>query len=792
MSPSSTTFTVNQNLFYQRSPPLRVEVFQASELNKDIFERLNQHALATGQRHVGLAAAYYGDNKCILSSLALAASTEVVVINLPRSVTKARKRLIGDFLSSAAFTKAAFHLDTLVAALHYDFRIPLAKGLDLLSVAPLAARESLDAMIKTMGGESEVNKRQVDALFVHRQPEAPLLGKDLALQAWAAWNTAVSSIMASKFYEIPVIDTPSLRPEHLDALSKLVRDAQRLDALKPTAVQNEIADNHTYEGGKFQVTCTRFKNRIRSDAQARTVSLTPAIQTTYNKQRIEVRGHDDSLVASGRVDHVDGRQAKLNIRLPLATGGLKVVTVGKEAPTSAERRRATIVLHALQGTSSILSKPFFKALWLPTATDKPQEPGICIPIASTYPRPLNPSQRSAVAGILSSAPVTVIQGPPGTGKTTVIAAAVWCIDACAAAHQRAVYCIAQSNVAVKNMAEKLASVGFYDFKLVVSKGATILSAPSWFSLVDRHLHADFHYDWHEHLYYKIDDNVLRADQLSQDILDASLQLAGSRFILCTLSMLANPHFGIVTRILPPHTIVVDEASQIEIGDFLPMIELYSTTLRKMVFVGDDKQLAPYGQGQIDSLRSVFEMKHLRQDAIFLDTQSVCFHPSRAKFDIQCKPSMPTQLGGFISQNVYEGKLRSVHKMRDRCWWFVDVPQGEESMKGSSWINMGEVKAVVDVARKLKDRGKSFRVITPYDAQRGMLERNEDDFIVLSLVRTRGVGFMNETRRVNVMLTRCKKGLIVCTNRGFVQGQARNTLIGLLADRADSWAPLKLS
>ena len=44
-----------------------------------------------------------------------------------------------------------------------------------------------------------------------------------------------------------------------------------------------------------------------------------------------------------------------------------------------------------------------------------------------------------------------------------------------------------------------------------------------------------------------------------------------------------------TEVVPVQTIVVDEASQIEVGDYLPILARYRTTLRKMVFIGDDKQ-----------------------------------------------------------------------------------------------------------------------------------------------------------------------------------------------------------
>ena len=65
------------------------------------------------------------------------------------------------------------------------------------------------------------------------------------------------------------------------------------------------------------------------------------------------------------------------------------------------------------------------------------------------------------------------QGPPGTGKTTVIAAAV--NSKIAENSTNTVWIVAHSNVAVKNVAEKLVDSGFLGFKLLVSK--------------------DFHYDW---------------------------------------------------------------------------------------------------------------------------------------------------------------------------------------------------------------------------------------------------------------------------------------------------------
>jgi regulator of nonsense transcripts 1 len=48
--------------------------------------------------------------------------------------------------------------------------------------------------------------------------------------------------------------------------------------------------------------------------------------------------------------------------------------------------------------------------------------------------------------------------------------------------------------------------------------------------------------------------------------------------------------------------------------------------------------------------------------------------------------LPIPLGEFASENVYDGKLRSKHKIADySCIAFIDVWKGEETKQGSSWL-----------------------------------------------------------------------------------------------------------
>lgn len=133
--------------------------------------------------------------------------------------------------------------------------------------------------------------------------------------------------------------------------------------------------------------------------------------------------------------------------------------------------------------------------------------------------------------------------------------------------------------------------------------------------------------------------------------------------------------------------------------------------------------------------------------------------------------------------------------------------------------MAEVHAVVNIVRYYYQH-KDFCVITPYDGQRAAITQqlkteglpwekvfnvdsfqgfhsfssyvahntlitaptgNEASFVIVSLVRTAAPGFLASRKRANVLLTRCRAGLVVVSSRSFLEGQgARSTLVGRLA------------
>ncbi|KAG1869567.1 AAA domain-containing protein [Suillus subluteus] len=167
--------------------------------------------------------------------------------------------------------------------------------------------------------------------------------------------------------------------------------------------------------------------------------------------------------------------------------------------------------------------------------------------------------------------------------------------------------------------------------------------------------------------------------------------------------------------------------------------------------------------------------------------------------------MPPQIGRFISEAVYDGVLQSnpQHSVTDErmACHFINIPS-QEQLHGTSWKNLGECQTILRIASMLQAKNKQFRIITPYDAQRSLIEErlklqeldwedkcfnvdsfqgNEEDYIVISLVRSMALGFLADLRRTNVMLTRCKKGMIICTSQKFMERAGWGSLVGNLLD-----------
>jgi len=264
-----------------------------------------------------------------------------------------------------------------------------------------------------------------------------------------------------------------------------------MESKKPTKAFNDVKADFVSNKGNLNLECTRFNTRIMSAKLSGQVCkfmdrFATNLQPSHLQVvRIETQVGGQRSTITGKAARIDGRQAHIDVRGVIHPSGkvLSVTTFGKEAPTSAEACREDVVRKALQGTINLTGHPFFCSIWMPSfpITWPPPVQGkqtVDKPLIYYPGGTLNVSQDVAVQKIVSEADkdrMVLIQGPPGTGKTTVIAASVSSIMK-HGNEKRTVWLIAHSNVAVKNIAEKLDKVGFREFKLLVSR--------------------DFHYDWY--------------------------------------------------------------------------------------------------------------------------------------------------------------------------------------------------------------------------------------------------------------------------------------------------------
>jgi len=242
-------------------------------------------------------------------------------------------------------------------------------------------------------------------------------------------------------------------------------------------------------------------------------------------------------------------------------------------------------------------------------------------------------------------------------------------------------------------------------------------------------------------------------------------------------------------------ILVDEAAQAtELAAVVPLI-LRGT--QRLVLVGDQCQLPPTVQSTEAEERGLSLSLYSRMvdgggvTPFLLDTQYRS-HPMIAEFS---------------ARTFYAGRLKTGVKAEDRkpprgLPWprdgvpiaFVDV-HSEETSEGDSKMNVGEAdivaRIVQDTFYQRELEVTEVGVVTPYVAQVRQLKRllrnvipegadpellecasvdnfqgREKDLIIFSAVRsnrTGTMGFLADWRRLNVMLTRARRGLVICGN-----------------------------
>jgi superfamily I DNA and/or RNA helicase len=227
--------------------------------------------------------------------------------------------------------------------------------------------------------------------------------------------------------------------------------------------------------------------------------------------------------------------------------------------------------------------------------------------------------------------------------------------------------------------------------------------------------------------------------------------------------------------------------------------------RKWILVGDGRQLPPFME---DGLRdkSVLEANNLNQEMLIetLFDRLQDQLPPDSKTALLMHHRMVPEIGGLVSHCFYAGELTSAPKTWDPTFqhilpkpvvWLTTAPLlgRAEVSSGLSFNNPCEVRIIYDLLLRMnglaETRGSKWKVlvITGYSEQKRSLDRTlaslvpklsaltvecntvdavqgrEADVAIYSVTRsnTAGrLGFLRESRRLNVALSRGKQYLVL--------------------------------
>jgi ATP-dependent RNA/DNA helicase IGHMBP2 len=422
---------------------------------------------------------------------------------------------------------------------------------------------------------------------------------------------------------------------------------------------------------------------------------------------------------------------------------------------------------------------------------------------AAYTSHLNPSQQAAVRHALAAEDVAIIHGPPGTGKTTTVAAL---IQTAVARGDRVLAC-APSNLAVDNLAEQLAAAGVSLARL--GHPARILpelQAHTLDALVERQESYRQAKKLRRQAFGLRDQagkfrrarpapgekQALR-DEAAQ-MLDEARQLEAQAIeqALDSAAVILSTLTGIDSALLGQRQFdlcVIDEAGQsTEPAAWIPV-----TRSDRLVLAGDHQQLPPtivsrpaqeqgFGVSLLERLIQR-DGAHLarrldvqyRMNQQIMDFSSAAFYDGALQADDSVQGHLLCNLPGVAGDGLTETAVTFI----DTAGAGYDDSQPADS---DSRHNPEEAALAAKKVRQLLDANvpaTSIAIITPYSAQvqllRGLLpdsirigtvdgfQGREMEAIVISLVRSNRegqVGFLAETRRMNVALTRARRKLIV--------------------------------
>ena len=416
---------------------------------------------------------------------------------------------------------------------------------------------------------------------------------------------------------------------------------------------------------------------------------------------------------------------------------------------------------------------------------------------------LNDSQRAAVAFACSAQDVAVIHGPPGTGKTRTL---VEFIRQAVSQGQKVIVC-APSNLGVDNLFERLLNRGTNAVRIGhLARVLPHLREKCLTALVPKHRDVrrikKLRLEAAE-LFRKSDKPSRGLDRQARQALredarelltDAREMEAGiAQEIVDDADVICVTNTGINTDLLGARNFdlaVIDEACQCsEPSCWIPLLRA-----KRIVLAGDHCQLPPTVISH-EAAREGFAVS-MQERLVELYGASVC-QPLLVQY------RMHEQIMRYPSAQFYDCRLEADetvagHRLCDlaeveddelttNAVRFIDTSGSsfdeEREKAGRSLANPEEAALAIKKAKDLIALGvgaDDIAIITPYTAQVRMLQERldvegvevgsidgfqgrEKEALIISLVRSNAdkeIGFLKDTRRMNVALTRARRKLIV--------------------------------
>lgn len=416
---------------------------------------------------------------------------------------------------------------------------------------------------------------------------------------------------------------------------------------------------------------------------------------------------------------------------------------------------------------------------------------------------LNKFQREAVVSCLAAKDMALVHGPPGTGKTTVLVEVI----RQAAARGERILATAPSNIAVDNILEKLLVSGLRVVRMghpartleslrhgnlafLVEEDSAYKEVSEIDSYRERLVKSRSRHGRGQLGYDERHDRDREVRKLWREARDIEFDI--SRRIVASAQVVLATHAGIPRKLVKGEfdLAVLDEASQAtEPLSWVPL-----TMARRAVFAGDSMQLPPtiYSQEAAKGGLALTLFERLKD-----------ILPESLQTLLRLQYRMHEDIMGFSSAEFYEGKLIADESVRRHTadeipdvsateltsvpLVFIDTAGAgfEESWNEmlESRENKGEAALAVRLMEKLLAAGLSPQkaaILTPYVAQAKLLKTmlkvpgleigsvdgfqgREKEATIVSLVRSNDdaeVGFLSDTRRMNVAMTRARRLLIM--------------------------------